>query len=178
MAATISVLVVAVGAIAIHERDAGGLQFSRDLPSWHQLTDEDVRSRPGMTEATVVDRYTTEPVEEGQPITVSHLGPRLPRGSLEGEAVVVLPSIDQLAEVLQAGDIVTLREVGARTRICPVRILEVRRGKEHKAMAIGAVPRAQVPTFSDVKDHDGLLALRVWGYADGSQESSGTELCG
>jgi hypothetical protein len=177
MAGAAVALLVLVGAFTIRQRQSEGLHFARALPSWHQLTDDDVRSDAGTSEATVLHRYTRQPVQEGQAVRPEDLGPTLPDAALDESAVLVLPSVNALASELHAGDIVTLRVLATQIRICPVRILEVRTEQNAPPRAVVAMPNAQAASLGSVKDEALLVALRVWGYAEGAQQPNTTELC-
>jgi hypothetical protein len=116
-------------------------------------------------------------VAEGQTISMKDLGPPLADALLNQSAVLALPSVDSLASDLHAGDIVSLRAFGTQTEVCPVRILEVRKEKDASYHAVGAILTTQAAALSTVKDEKLLLALRVWGYAEGSQQPGTADLC-
>ena len=168
---------VVAGALIMRGRDNVDLRFARDLPAYQQITGDDVRSEPGASEASAIGRYTTAPVQEGQPLQLDELGPQLADQSLNADAITTLPALDALAGVSYPGDLLSIQVIGSASRFCPLRVLEIKSSKGSADRVVAAVSTSQAAELSSVKDSAPFVALRVWGYAEGKRQPSAGELC-
>jgi hypothetical protein len=89
----------------------------------------------------------------------------------------MLPALDALAGVSYPGDLLSIQVVGSASRFCPIRVLEVKASKGSADRVVAAVSTPQAARLSSVKDPASLVALRVWGYAEGKRQPSAGELC-
>lgn len=82
-----------------------------------------------------------------------------------------------MATVAQSGDLFRLQILGSSTRICPLRVLAVESNKDGQVQVIASLSHVEALALSAVEDPDLLVALRVWGYANGATEPSKVGLC-
>jgi Flp pilus assembly protein CpaB len=146
---------------------------TRDLPAYHQLTQNDlrltvVRARGVPDDAirdqhVLLDRYTLGPIERDRPYERARLGPRLAAGSLTGPLIAVSAAAETtMGGRLARGDRVDV--VMPETSLPDALVVDIVDGPN--AAVILQVSAANVAGVAPVRGSDGPVIVRTRPYSD------------